>query len=119
MSSRLLPRSMPWLAYTLGLLALLSPAESPAQTSEAAKDDVMLQGFHWESHEGGNWWNTLAGKADDISAAGFDMVWFPPPAAPPTPHPKAISPMSSTPKTAPMAPKASSKMPSPPCAIGM
>ena len=40
--------------------------------------DVMLQAFHWEAHQGGNWWNTILAEADDIKADGFSMVWFPP-----------------------------------------
>jgi alpha-amylase len=40
--------------------------------------DVLLQGFHWNSHRWG-WWNIVAAKAPDIQAAGFTMVWLPPP----------------------------------------
>lgn len=40
--------------------------------------DVLLQGFHWNSHRY-DWWNVVAAKAPDIQAAGFTMVWLPPP----------------------------------------
>lgn len=40
--------------------------------------DVMLQGFHWNSHRW-DWWNIVAAKSPDIQTAGFTMVWLPPP----------------------------------------
>jgi alpha-amylase len=49
--------------------------------------DVILQGFHWESHagilEGPNqskksWYRILKENAAAIRAAGFSWVWFPP-----------------------------------------
>ncbi|MEM7675790.1 MAG: alpha-amylase family glycosyl hydrolase, partial [Myxococcota bacterium] len=43
----------------------------------------MLQGFHWQSHQGGNngrnWYQEIAAQAQTISNAGFTHVWFPPP----------------------------------------
>ena len=39
--------------------------------------DVLLQGFHWNSHRWG-WWNIVNTKAADIQTAGFTMVWLPP-----------------------------------------
>ena len=39
---------------------------------------VMLQGFHWESHQAYPWWGILSSKASAIAAAGVDIVWFPP-----------------------------------------
>jgi len=48
----------------------------------ASKSDgnsaVMLQGFHWLSWQAAPWWGAIAGKAQDIAAAGFSMVWLPP-----------------------------------------
>lgn len=41
---------------------------------------VMMQGFHWESHQS-SWWGIVAAKAQDIGRAGFDMVWLPPSSA--------------------------------------
>lgn len=42
-----------------------------------ANSDVLLQGFHWNSHNSGTW-NTINNKANDIQSAGFTMVWMPP-----------------------------------------
>ncbi|MFH1618838.1 MAG: alpha-amylase C-terminal beta-sheet domain-containing protein [bacterium] len=39
---------------------------------------VMLQGFHWESHQTYPWWDVIADKASDIASSGFDLVWLPP-----------------------------------------
>lgn len=41
-------------------------------------DVIMLQGFHWESHQSSPWWNILANHAAEIGRAGFDMIWLPP-----------------------------------------
>lgn len=43
--------------------------------------DVMLQGFHWTSCQSRNpsWHAIVAQNANAIRAAGFDLVWFPPP----------------------------------------
>ncbi len=49
--------------------------------------EVILQGFHWESHAGvmengkqgkKNWYRILRENAPAIRAAGFNWVWFPP-----------------------------------------
>jgi alpha-amylase len=50
--------------------------------------DVLLQGFHWSSHQGGidasngtrtSWYRVLSENAAVIRSAGFTRVWFPPP----------------------------------------
>jgi alpha-amylase len=48
--------------------------------------DILLQGFHWDSHlgvmEGGSrkpWYRIIKDHAPHIRAAGFTWVWFPPP----------------------------------------
>ncbi|MCB9353510.1 MAG: lamin tail domain-containing protein [Lewinellaceae bacterium] len=49
--------------------------------------DVILQGFYWNTHpgdvnnttSGGIWWDTLATVAPEVAAAGFRTVWTPPP----------------------------------------
>jgi alpha-amylase len=50
--------------------------------------DILLQGFHWASHQGGldaatrarkSWYRVLQENAGAIKAAGFTWVWFPPP----------------------------------------
>ncbi len=44
--------------------------------------DIVLQGFHWQSHHGGggkSWYRIVQENADHIKQAGFTWVWFPPP----------------------------------------
>ncbi len=50
--------------------------------------DVLLQGFHWDSHIGAvdpatrtkkSWYRILLDNAVTIRSAGFSWVWFPPP----------------------------------------
>lgn len=49
--------------------------------------DILLQGFHWESHRGytdrdgkrKSWYRIVQDNAERIKAAGFTWVWFPPP----------------------------------------
>lgn len=45
----------------------------------AAQDPVLFQNFYWDVPAGGNWWNTIAGEAENLADAGVDMVWFPSP----------------------------------------
>ena len=53
----------------------------------ASAQDVIMQGFYWNTHPGdvtntatgGVWWDTLALVAPQLSAAGFSTVWTPPP----------------------------------------
>jgi alpha-amylase len=48
--------------------------------------DILLQGFHWDSHRGAqepgcgrkSWYQILKENADAIRSAGFTWVWFPP-----------------------------------------
>ncbi|NIP26984.1 MAG: alpha-amylase, partial [Phycisphaerae bacterium] len=42
-------------------------------------DSVVFQAFYWNVPEGGNWYNTIAGKANELKSAGFTHFWFPPP----------------------------------------
>ncbi|BBM87576.1 alpha-amylase C-terminal beta-sheet domain-containing protein [Candidatus Uabimicrobium amorphum] len=44
-------------------------------------EDVILQGFHWNSHTTKPWWGVIESKAAEIAKAGFTMVWFPPSSA--------------------------------------
>jgi len=48
-----------------------------AQVDEGTGSDILLQGFHWESHNNA-WWDIVANKAGEIASSGFNMVWFPP-----------------------------------------
>lgn len=49
--------------------------------------DVILQGFYWNTHPGdvtntttgGIWWDTLTLVAPQLKSAGFSTVWTPPP----------------------------------------
>lgn len=42
---------------------------------------ILLQGFYWEAHDSQaqGWYNYVSGKAGEISSAGIDMIWLPPP----------------------------------------
>lgn len=48
--------------------------------------DVILQGFYWNTHPGditntttgGLWWDTIAAVAPQLAQAGFKTVWTPP-----------------------------------------
>ena len=67
-------------AGMLLLAIFFLPLRSSAQ-------DVIMQGFYWNTHPGdvtntttgGIWWDTLATVAPELSAAGFGTVWTPPP----------------------------------------
>src|SRR5581483_10316325 len=56
-------------------LALLLLLAAPCATARA-DDDVMLQGFWWDSPDG--WWRTLQANAYDFAKSGFRRVWLPP-----------------------------------------
>lgn len=40
--------------------------------------DVMLQGFHWDSHKATSWYDIMIAKSGEIKAR-YAWVWFPPP----------------------------------------
>lgn len=63
------------LSWALGLLAAPAVFAGPM---DGAASDVMLQGFHWQSYQTSPWWGVVQGKAQDIGASGFSMVWLPP-----------------------------------------
>ncbi len=56
-------------------------------TNLVMSQDVILQGFYWNTHPGdlsenetgGIWWDSLASIAPKIGAAGFSTIWAPPP----------------------------------------
>lgn len=52
-------------------------ATAVASLRAGSGNDIMLQGFHWNSWKYGTW-NIIKNKANDIQDAGFTMVWFPP-----------------------------------------
>ena len=45
----------------------------------AGSSDIMFQGFDWNS--GAGWYGTVQSDASTLQAAGFTMVWLPPPTA--------------------------------------
>lgn len=55
-----------------------APLKLAAPRKGAASGAVLLQGFHWESHQTYPWWGVLSAKASAIASAGVDIVWFPP-----------------------------------------
>jgi alpha-amylase len=63
----------------LGLLFVLFLAQ-PVLKSQ----DVILQGFYWNTNPGdistnsGVWWDTIAGRAPYLADVGFKTVWTPP-----------------------------------------
>jgi alpha-amylase len=63
------------LSWALGLVVSSAAYAGPLDGNSG---DVMLQGFHWRSQETYPWWNIVQGKASDIKASGFTMVWLPP-----------------------------------------
>src|SRR5262245_30970687 len=75
----------PWLV----VVPLPRPGRAPAEERKFHGDgrDVLLQGFHWESHRGatdaaGNrksWYRIVQENAPAIRQAGFSWVWLPPP----------------------------------------
>ncbi len=58
-------------------LVLFAPVAG-AGALDGNSNDVMLQGFHWRSHETKPWWNVIKNNAVNIKNAGFTMVWLPP-----------------------------------------
>ncbi|PIU20816.1 MAG: alpha-amylase [Elusimicrobia bacterium CG08_land_8_20_14_0_20_59_10] len=64
-------------ALAVAAVALLC---RPVPVCAAAGDStVMIQGFHWTSWKSAPWWGVIKAKAPEISAAGIDLVWLPPP----------------------------------------
>jgi alpha-amylase len=85
----------PWLVV---LLLALTPAAGAqpipdpwadvpiAQRFNGRADAVMLQGFHWRSHDSAHpgahaksWYRIVRENAGAIRDAGFDYIWLPPP----------------------------------------
>ncbi len=67
------------LTQFLALAVLGLPLATAVPSHAETGDEVMLQGFHWNAYQGGSWYNTLSGSANDIANSGIDIVWFPPP----------------------------------------
>lgn len=75
MKKRLLLRSI-----AISIIALLM-LHIDASAQQGGRNDVILQGFHWEAADptAKNWWVNLNSKVGEISSAGFDAIWLPPP----------------------------------------
>lgn len=41
--------------------------------------EILCQGFNWESHKTGRWYQELQEKAVELASLGFTVVWLPPP----------------------------------------
>lgn len=76
---------MPWLAV-VSFPPVPAAMEGRQYTGNGR--EILLQGFHWESHLGGrdpataerrNWYRVLEENAPAIKSAGFSWIWFPPP----------------------------------------
>ena len=57
---------------------------APAKPDRYVGDgrDVLLQAFHWQSHQGGagkSWYRVMQENAERIKQGGFSQIWFPPP----------------------------------------
>jgi alpha-amylase len=66
--------------FILGMAALLLAAHGQAATEQnKASSAILLQGFHWNSWNGGFWYRNLEAKALDFRDLGVTHVWFPPP----------------------------------------
>lgn len=70
-------------ATTIALFFLF-PFKSSA-IDPAYLDDIMLQGFGWDEYSqpkissAGNYYKFIQSKTNELKAAGFDMIWMPPP----------------------------------------
>lgn len=66
----------------LALAGVLVAAPTATAATPGTTSDILLQGFHWESHQGGvgrSWYQEIQARANTIRDAGFTHVWFPPP----------------------------------------
>ena len=76
---------VPWVA-----VVSFPQGQAPAEARQYIGNgrDILLEGFHWESHQGGrdpasgvrkSWYRIIEENTPAIKAAGFTSVWFPPP----------------------------------------
>ncbi|KAI3435981.1 hypothetical protein D9Q98_002039 [Chlorella vulgaris] len=54
--------------------------EKEAPQAEGTGEEVLLQGFNWDScnHPGG-WYNYISSRAEELGRMGFTAIWLPPP----------------------------------------
>src|SRR5947209_3950183 len=79
------PSNTPWVAVVSSPLGLWTPAPERKYIGDGR--DVILQGFHWNSHAGivdpktrskKSWYAIMKDNAAAIREADFSWVWFPP-----------------------------------------
>ncbi|MGD9642224.1 MAG: alpha-amylase C-terminal beta-sheet domain-containing protein [Elusimicrobiales bacterium] len=66
-------------AAVIFLSVLPSRPEGLLFAAPAGDATVMMQGFHWTSWKKSPWWGEIKYRAGELSAAGIDLVWLPPP----------------------------------------
>jgi alpha-amylase len=71
-------------SLTVAVFAPPVAEAAPRQHYVGDGRDIILQGFHWRAHRGAgdgrrSWYRVLQENAGRIRAAGFTLVWFPPP----------------------------------------
>ncbi len=65
------------LRYLFVFIVVLPLCLSAQQLNDSR---VLLQGFYWNAQDNtAGWYNIVKAKAPEISAAGIDMIWLPPP----------------------------------------
>lgn len=58
----------------------LRPLEKKEARPEGSGEEILLQGFNWDSwKQQGGWWNHLAAQAEEIANLGATAIWLPPP----------------------------------------
>jgi len=61
------------------LFAVLPFWQEGSLFAASGDSTVMMQGFHWTSWKTSPWWGEVRRRAGELSAAGVDLVWLPPP----------------------------------------
>lgn len=104
------------LAPVLNAAGQSAAPEAATGVAALADDRVMLQAFYWESYRHGlqpgygqrRWYEIVRDRAPAIAAAGFDLIWLPPPP----------SPVSAAPATTPSSTSTSATATAMPCSSG-
>lgn len=86
--SLVMPITMPTPCVTIAPLLPRGRRSTEENNYNGDGRDILLQGFHWDSHFGAvdsatrtkkSWYRILLDNATTIRSAGFSWVWFPPP----------------------------------------
>ncbi|PRW59861.1 alpha amylase domain [Chlorella sorokiniana] len=57
----------------------LKPLDKSTIRPEGTGEEVLLQGFNWDSwKQQGGWFNHVAGRAEELATLGFTTIWLPP-----------------------------------------